>query len=568
MEADLADLGLSRDELVRILGNDPSLHRSVTRSECHSQITAHLPLSCGREDDGGKVSESNRRAIAISFTLCSMQSALQPLPNECLPWWQLSEPPVRKPSRIISVWHPTSPGENDHQALCLGAIHRSPQDWNSYNTFLSDAAQLCHVLRGQQEIAQARELYTNATMEKIALLKHLKDKDQDRLQRETKLEEYIEHQYTELQATSRELRTAYHKMQLVIDRYEFLSTSLDQSIQSLSTGRESLWENVQENIQYQTALAGQLFAKEVHQLQHMLSEELTAQLGGITNQYGAALSAQTETADTFMKSLQYEMKNYLSDLTTQQTAQMATLQDSWEILTYQASHLVRDMQTLGTDAEALQGVLEQSHDIAISTKASQELAAARLQASVEQAQRLSTSLNETEGRMDVMLTMFEARQQQLDRSWRWSPSLFASPALISLGQGKLDFAAIFCRGLLVTLDICWQVICYMVSATACLFVISRAGMKKLFAPALEQAIENRSQDKERAVEMEKPTDLSLSFSHTPERLPSYQSVYGSNISLKSYPGRLPGDDHPIPARARVVADEWVERGRRSCTAPL
>ncbi|KIR26349.1 hypothetical protein I309_04865 [Cryptococcus deuterogattii LA55] len=510
---DLADLGLSRDEFVRILGNHPSLHRSVTRSECHSQITTHLPLSCGREDDEGQVSESNRRAT-----------------------------------------------------------------------------QLCHVLRGQQEIAQARELYTNATMEKIAFLKHLKDRDQDRLQRETKLEEYIEQQYTELQTTSRELKTAYHKMQLVIDRYEFLSTSLDQSIQSLSTGRERLWENVQENIQYQTALAGQLFAKEVHQLQHMLSEKLSAQLGGITNQYGAALSAQTETADTFMKSLQYEMKNYLSDLTTQQTAQMATLQDSWEILTYQTSLLVRDMQTLGTGAEALQGVLEQSHDIAISTKISQELAAACLQASVEEAQRLSTSLNETEGRMDVMLTMFEARQQQLDRSWRWSPSLFASPALISLGQGKLNFAAIGCRGLLVTLDICWQVICYMVSATACLFVISRAGMKKLFAPALKQAIGNRPQDKERAVDMEKPTfvnhlgscnpeiiselrvflfrDLSLSFSHTPERLPSYQSVYGSNISLKSYPGRLPGDDHPIPARARVIADEWVERGRRSCTAPL
>lgn len=64
-------------------------------------------------------------------------------------------------------------------------------------------------------------------------------------------------------------------MQLVIDRYEFLSTSLDQSIQSLSTGRERLWENVQENIQYQTALAGQLFAKEVHQLQHMLSEKVS-----------------------------------------------------------------------------------------------------------------------------------------------------------------------------------------------------------------------------------------------------------------------------------------------------
>lgn len=281
---DSADLGLSQDEFVRMLGDHPSLRRSVTRSECHSHIAARLPLSCGSEEHEGQVSESNRRAIAISFTLCSMQSALQPVPNECLPWWQLSEPPVKKPSRIMSVWSNTPPGESDRQALCLGAIHRSPQDWNSYNTFLSDATQLCHVLQGQQEIAQARELYANATMEKIALLKYLKKKDQDRLQRELKLEEYIEHQSTELQATSRELKTASCKMQLAIDQYELLSTALDQSIQSLATGRERLWENVQENIQYETTLAGQLFTKELHQLQDMLSKKLTAQLGMITDQ--------------------------------------------------------------------------------------------------------------------------------------------------------------------------------------------------------------------------------------------------------------------------------------------
>lgn len=85
----------------------------------------------------------------------------------------------------------------------------------------------------------------------------------------------------------------------------------------------------------------------------------------------------------------------------------------------------QDLQNLGTGAKALQGVLEQSHDIAISTKISQELAATWLQAGVEQAERISTSLNETEGRMDLVLTSLEARQQQLDQSWRWSPSLFA-----------------------------------------------------------------------------------------------------------------------------------------------
>lgn len=357
-------------------------------------------------------------------------------------------------------------------------------------------------------------------------------------------------------------------MQLAIDQYELLSTALDQSIQSLATGRERLWENVQENIQYETTLAGQLFTKELHQLQDMLSKKLTAQLGMITDQYGVALNAQAEAADSLVKSLQYQMQNYLSDLTTQQTAQMSTLQHSWEILTYQTSRLVGDLQNLETGAKALQGVLEQSHDIAISTKISQELAATWLQAGVEQAERISTSLNETEGRMDLVLTSLEARQQQLDQSWRWSPSLFASPALISLGQGKSDFAAISCRGLLVVLDICWQVICYMVSATACLFVVSRAGMKKLFAPVLDQAVGDRLQDKERDIKVEKPTGFSLSFPHTPERLPSYHSVYGSHISPTACPRHLPGDDHPIAGRARTIADEWVERGRRSCTAPL
>lgn len=87
--------------------------------------------------------------------------------------------------------------------------------------------------------------------------------------------------------------------------------------------------------------------------------------------------------------------------------------------------LNQDLQNLGEGAKSLQGVLEQSRDIAISTKVSQESAATWLQAGVEQAQRISTGLNETEGRMGVVLASLEARQQQLDRSRRWSPSLFA-----------------------------------------------------------------------------------------------------------------------------------------------
>lgn len=63
-------------------------------------------------------------AVAISFTLCSMQSALQPVPNECgyrasdivasvtnnkRSWWTLSEGDERRSRclRYVSVLHET-----------------------------------------------------------------------------------------------------------------------------------------------------------------------------------------------------------------------------------------------------------------------------------------------------------------------------------------------------------------------------------------------------------------------------------------------------------------------------
>lgn len=97
--------------------------------------------------------------VAIALTLCSMQSALQVVPSDCLPWATGAE--VEEGSKGEGWWAKIratrgSP-EGAQRALCLGsaaafpneekeltspsALHRSPQDWTSYNAFLSDASE-------------------------------------------------------------------------------------------------------------------------------------------------------------------------------------------------------------------------------------------------------------------------------------------------------------------------------------------------------------------------------------------------------------------------------------------
>ncbi|ODO07793.1 hypothetical protein I350_03372 [Cryptococcus amylolentus CBS 6273] len=174
----------------QILG-DTALYRSVTRSECHSYIAASLPSACGTSK-GKYLAEKDKRDIAISFTACSMRSALQPIPSECSKW-SFQDGAAGSIPTVYTFWR-WSEVEEDQQRSCLSALHRSPQDWTSYNGFLSDASQLCHALRGEHDNELVRQLYVNATSGQMSFLNKLDLQSEARENRDAKFEAVLSDQ--------------------------------------------------------------------------------------------------------------------------------------------------------------------------------------------------------------------------------------------------------------------------------------------------------------------------------------------------------------------------------------
>jgi len=104
--------------------------------------------------------------------------------------------------------------------LIIRVLHRSPQDWSTYQGFLRDAseslddrlraaylpAQLCVALEGHHQASQssktnidwvlitvvARQLYSNATAEKLRLLHVLQEHENLRRKEESSIRAYLE----------------------------------------------------------------------------------------------------------------------------------------------------------------------------------------------------------------------------------------------------------------------------------------------------------------------------------------------------------------------------------------
>jgi len=63
--------------------------------------------------------------------------------------------------------------ERSSYSSCVEAMSRSTQSWASYSGYLREIPQLCFAFRNANGIDQALQLYKNATVEKIAFLRHL-----------------------------------------------------------------------------------------------------------------------------------------------------------------------------------------------------------------------------------------------------------------------------------------------------------------------------------------------------------------------------------------------------------
>ncbi|OCF58566.1 hypothetical protein L486_03053 [Kwoniella mangroviensis CBS 10435] len=231
-----------------------SLTRSLTRSECHADIAVALKHSCKQGSEGGEsgLTELRKRDIAISFTICSMQSALQHVPVECSSWNPANYNVGTDESD--QMYPGTDDGSSDvehlqeKQTSCLGAIHRSPQEWSSYNAFLSDSTQLCHVLEARKQADIAHSRYVNATMEKIAFLDHMKKREMVQLSRERKLESELDERSRDLREASSYVVFAQKKLQDDIELSLELRQDLRNAFHKLESERIGIWDSFERDV--------------------------------------------------------------------------------------------------------------------------------------------------------------------------------------------------------------------------------------------------------------------------------------------------------------------------------
>ncbi|KAK0232420.1 hypothetical protein EDD85DRAFT_775123, partial [Armillaria nabsnona] len=134
-----------------------SLQEYSRRSDCFRRVAGSIKVRCSALE----MDEDERVSAAISMTLCELATAkhLSP-PLECAPF----------SSENTSLY---SQKHDDTQGKCVEALSRSAQFWSSYSGYLREVPQLCFSFRRWHDIDTARDIYSNITQEKIALLRYL-----------------------------------------------------------------------------------------------------------------------------------------------------------------------------------------------------------------------------------------------------------------------------------------------------------------------------------------------------------------------------------------------------------
>ncbi|KAL4259354.1 KAR5 family protein, partial [Pleurotus pulmonarius] len=113
--------------------------------------------------------EDERVKAAIMMTLCELSTARHhSLPMECSAF---------APTQDLGRF--TGKHREQSQGSCVDALSRSAQSWSSYSGYLRDVPQLCSTFSKWNDIDLAREIYRNATLLKIKLIRSLNTREEN-----------------------------------------------------------------------------------------------------------------------------------------------------------------------------------------------------------------------------------------------------------------------------------------------------------------------------------------------------------------------------------------------------
>ncbi|WWC68171.1 uncharacterized protein I206_102094 [Kwoniella pini CBS 10737] len=429
---------IEHDQGLGMSGNDDNavttLTQSLTRSECHANIAATLRRSCNlsNSDKGPGLSELEKRGVAISFTLCSMQSAVQQIPIECEHWQPTSA--ERKGRELDPSMH------QDQQTLCLG-----PQEWSAYNIYLSDSTQLCHFLESRRKSDLAYKQYLDATKEQTELLRLMKERERAQLLRDQDWQKHLQDQAATTKQMSDFVLKAQQKIKDDLEVSVEVREDLQSTLKKLEVERAAVWERIEADMKDRLFEADSRFEAITFDLRDAWKSDYEVAVKGRANQLDLAMSDWGHRAEHHFEAIfsftteQIELEVLDKGFMQLRQALAATMDMSYNLSWVQAE-ITENMYRAAGQAELL----------------------------INKQDRLENSLSRS---LDLVEKRFKLSAQ-------WNPfgslSLFSGPSTFSvtaLGQSGSQI-------LFWILQLIGQLIYSMISAACFLFIIFRTRFRK------------------------------------------------------------------------------------------
>ncbi|CAD6570729.1 MAG: hypothetical protein TREMPRED_005980 [Tremellales sp. Tagirdzhanova-0007] len=441
-------LGLDKKDVDSIFG-DLTMRR-INRSDCHSKVASRLQAICGGGENNAAdvIGESDKSAIAISLTICSMASALQPTPTECFPW---SPPELAVPGHVAVTktwsWNRIAADERLKEAQrtkCLGALHRSPQDWSSYNGYLSDATQLCFAFGGKRQAEIAQRTYVNATMEKIALINFLMRNEQSRRAQEEKVSDNLNVKLNNLQSVADLAKTALDGLSIIDQQQSGILRDMRSAVDGIDQSTICMVQRVEIDLKRHSLQLLSEVESSLKNLKQNLADEMSSEFKGIAENHSASLTGHLSTYEVLTAKLISAAEGQMAIILGRTAERAAAIDDNWNRLSVELRLAKTDMNGIAETAIDIRPLLLSSLESALQIKNLQNEAAASLEIAAVHSTQIVHELTHSSAAINdhlnsTLVAISEWRETvPADAWWRhtFPLTIFQLPSLFSQAWGS------------------------------------------------------------------------------------------------------------------------------------
>ncbi|KAK1921771.1 hypothetical protein DB88DRAFT_499159 [Papiliotrema laurentii] len=421
------------------LGDTHSQHQ-----DCHTSIASLVSVQCGRGGDG--MDEKDRSALSIAFTICSMFSASQPVPHECSFWASI---PTKPPEAL-------SPDPRD----CLAVLHRSPQDWSTYQGFLRDATQLCLALDGQRQADIAKDTYINATREKLHLLALLQTHEEHRERENVVIRELIKERMAAIKASFVSAEHLLLDLSLETERQHQALNDLDSLLSRLKSEGLNLLERLHADAISRSFETTNTVESSMREIKNSVISKVSEELAYLIQMHGDHLHSQQDDYASALARLIDSERVALGELSSQH---MSKLESKYANLALDIQHSHSSLSSLRHDANVTLQLLHASQAQTIKSWTVQNETLATLIETAVTAKNLTAALLHAQNIVDTTLATANSWKH---RSW-------AIPQLLAYGLSGSPFVAL----IFATLRTLFNIILTVLVASLAIF---SARMRKVF----------------------------------------------------------------------------------------